>query len=142
MLENHTPAEILRKVLIDAGEVSLPSQNDVWPMFVSGLDSSPNDALAIYDTVGTEDGSIQPTGETKRHPGWQVRCRSVDYRTAYRKLAKIANFFDTLAQVALTLDADQYTLHSVYQSSNIVHLVVRDEQAREHFTFNGTVAIT
>lgn len=106
-----SPAVIIRQFLIDQ---LMGSSVDDWPIFVSFIPTSPDDALVIYDTAGVNDGRIMRTGEQIEHPGIQVVVRSRDYSVAFSKAKDIANAFDSQNKTLVVLSSEEaYVLVNV-----------------------------
>lgn len=146
---NHSPAEILAQHLYGTGVVTDPVDEGAWPAYVGHLDDSPDDAVCVYDTTGTQDGRDQNTGETFDHPGIQVRVRGFDYVEAYKKAAKLEAELDKVKQSAVTLyDSDgagtTYNIHAATRTTPAAPLKQpkQEEDHRPQFTVNAKLTIT
>lgn len=141
MSHTNSPAELLRSALVAAAVGADPESgpNPTWPVFVSHLPSNPDNAICVYDTSGKRDGRIM-TGPSISKPGWQVRIRAVDYRTAAGKMKEIQRALDAISQFALTLDGDSYVIEAVTQTGTPLSLGQEpDASRRDGITLNGTV---
>lgn len=143
MSHEHSPAEVLRAALVDAGIGVLPtsSTTPVWPIFVSHLAQAPDNVICVYDTAGRRDGRLM-TGESISHPGWQIRVRASNYAIAAHKMKAIQRALDDINQLTLTLDTDGYLLVAVTQTGTPLSLGQEPEATRrDNITLNGTVTI-
>lgn len=138
-----TPAEVLRAALIAGGVGVLPasSPTPVWPIYVDHLAQSPDNAICVYDTSGRRDGRLM-AGESISKPGWQIRVRATNYVIAMRKMKAIQRELDSISQLTLTLDADDYLLEAVTQTGTPLSLGQEPEATRrDNITLNGTITI-
>lgn len=99
-----SPAEILGQLLKDMtlGTDPILSPQQAWPVYVTdepdGTGTQDN-VITTYDTMGFEDGRTMYDGEYQRHPGVQIRIRSVNHRTGWQKSDQI---FSTLSKSFLS----------------------------------------
>lgn len=145
----HSPADVVRHLLIDMGHGTLPSDDGNWPIYASREPDTPDRCITLYNTAGTYDGRIQFTGEAAFHYGFQVRVRHERPEDGYNKAKAIA--------VALSEDVSQesvdieditgtgtcnYTVVSVTQKTDVIDLG-KDvpEGKRNIFVVNATVAL-
>src|SRR5215472_5350045 len=91
----NSPAEIVRAALIEVGVADDPSpwmdlvngnggvkpSNTMWPVFVWGEPSNPDNCITLYDTDGIDHGQSMVDLQLFAHYGIQVRIRSTDQRT-------------------------------------------------------------
>lgn len=142
---SHTPADVLAEALAQAGTVVRPDavpagQTPTWPVYVGHLPDSPDNAVAVYDTSGTPDGRIMKTGETIRHPGFQVRTRARTHQEAYQKLLQIAEAIDAIRRLVVALDGTGYTIAAATRTGDLLPLGQEpDSKKRDGFTLNGTI---
>lgn len=149
MILNHSPARILRTLLIakDGGTDHL--LNDRWPIFVSLEPDNPDDIITIYNTVGNQFGRIQISGETVEHAGIQVALRCSDSEEGLAKAREIEWLLneDVYREEVSMYDQDDilwdYLLHSATQRSLILPLGKMLENSKRYlFTINYTVTVT
>ena len=140
---NHSPVEVLRAALIEGLCGTSPSQTPggAWPIFVSHLPETPDNAICVYDTAGVKDGRLM-SGETIKHPGFQVRVRATGYANGFAQIEQIAIYLDTLHQEAVVVDGDSYRIVAVTQTSGPVSIGQEpDGKRREGLTLNGTITV-
>jgi hypothetical protein len=89
----HSPAEVIRQLLIDYGVGTLPSTNQNWPVYATAEAATLDRTITVLDTTGIEDGRLMPTGEAPVHHGIQVIVRSRDHQEGYRRATRIRETF-------------------------------------------------
>ena len=134
----NSPAELLRASII-AGEFGTdPTDEEEWPVFVGHMPDEPDNAVCVYDTTGIMNGRIQSTGESIRHPGWQVRVRSSAHPTGYAKIASIRNHIDSIHREGIELSPYSYTIYAATLTGGVQALGQEAEVTRrDNFTING-----
>lgn len=147
---NHSPAEILRALLIQLElGVDPETSTEDWPVFVMAIPDTEaicDSALSVSDTAGILDGRLM-TGRTIDHPGWQIRARSIRYTDGHRRLSKIANRLDyvRLDEVTLTDGTTDttYQIANVSRKGNVIPLGQdpNDSKRRNAFTLNGILTV-
>lgn len=142
----HSPADVLRHALIGAGVGVLRSQNAddaAWPIYTNHLPDKPDNAVCTYNTQGRADGRLMRSGETQRHPGWQIKLRGTATDPLWAKARAIQTALDGMRQIIVVIGAESYTLASVTQSSDVLSMGQETEsKRREQLTINGTLTIT
>lgn len=91
MLLTHSPADIIRYLLIHAGGGVLPPSTNAWPIYAWQEPDLPDNVVTLYDTSGKMDGRIHD-GEHQQHEGVQIRVRAAvasDGNTKIRGLVEI-----------------------------------------------------
>lgn len=81
----HSPADVIRWLLISLGLGTDPLANNLWPIVVDDEPELPDNVLTIYDTTARDDGRAMIDGESWHHMGFQVRIRSRDFTAGYVK---------------------------------------------------------
>lgn len=110
----HSPADVVRWLLVDLGYGTDPADAGAWPIFVSAEPSIPSNCVTCYDTQGLDGGRISTTGERIEQPGVQIRVRGNDHATSYEKAMAIATAIDeTVYQNTVTIDGTSYSVHQI-----------------------------
>jgi len=143
----HSPADLVRYLLIAKGAGTLPSKFKDWPIQVSQEPSQPDNVITIYDTEGFRFGRIQLTGEHPEHKGIQVRLRSFDHPRGWKKIQAVANLLDMeVYQETVSVPAASgtepvlYVVQSLTRQSAILPIGRDAENSDRHlFTVNYTV---
>lgn len=151
----HSPADVIRRVLIDLGHGVDPTDGGSWPIFVSSEPTTPDSAITVYDTAGRKDGRIMFNGRQHIFHGIQVRVRALKFETGYNKANAIAVALDEdirLRTVTLNdptgTSTTTYTVYSVSRDSDVLPIGTerpRETQApisrRQIFTINASVMV-
>lgn len=141
---NHSPADIIRRLLVTLGKGVLPSAGTTsnWPIGLVESDK-PDNCITVYDTAGYQDGRLMVDGEQQEHPGVQIRIRSATRDVGYAKANAIAEALDkSVYDNALTIGSDEYLVHSVSRTGTVIDL--GDEvgiSKRRLFTINAVVTL-
>ena len=138
----HSPADVLRRVLIALAQGTDPSDNGAWPIYASREPNLPDNAITVYDTQGRDDGRRQTDGERMEHFGFQVRTRAIDFPTGYTKARAVAVVMDkNIYDEAVTLDSTNYLLHSVSRTTDVLYIGDDPASRRALFTVNGVLTV-
>lgn len=137
-----SPATILAEALIQSGLVSRPSSAaaPIWPVFVSHMPDTPDNAVCVYDTSGNRDGRIMRTGENIDKPGWQIRVRATGYPLAYNKILSLSRYVGTVRNLGVVINGETYTIYSVTKTGTPLSLGQEpDVKRRDAVTLNGII---
>lgn len=140
----HSPADIVRGVLIDLGAASSPdiSPRTAWPAFSGKEPDSPDEVITLYDTQGFSDGRFMIDGELFSHPGIQLRVRSKDTPRGYSKASQLRSALAGILNAELTIGANSYVLHCVAKISDVIALGDESPQSkRQLFTVNAVASV-
>lgn len=140
MTELTPTAEIIRQLLIDLdlGE----SSGSAWVVFVSFLPSSPDQAMAVYDTTALPDGRLMGTGERIEHPGFQIRVRGTHYPDVRNKADEIALALDAQQGTSVTISDGTFEVLNISRIGGILYLGIDEtDQRRHHITINAVTTI-
>lgn len=139
----HSPADIIRYLLVGLGGGVLPSAGGDWPIYVSQEPTTPDNVITLYNTAGIKDGRLMPTGEVQEHPGVQIRVRATDDNTGWTKAEALAILLDETVLInQVNISTSVYIVYSVSRSPG--PLVLGKEVAdskRDLFTINITTSI-
>jgi len=143
---SHTPADIVRRVLIALSGGTLPSASGAWPIYCGTLPDEPDAAAVVTDTAGTIDGHLQPGGEAQEHYGVQVTVRNAVYDTGHDKANALAILLDQSVRLtAITIGSSDYVVYAITRSSGVLHAgrdAGRDAGSKRHlFTLNAVVSL-
>lgn len=105
----HSPADIFRTRLINAGIGSIQGMNMSWPVIVDTELDLPDDTIVVTNSEGERFGRVQVSGEQPEHFGVQVKVRGTLSTAAWTKANQIA--------VAMDQQLSHYTVHLLANSS-------------------------
>lgn len=150
-LMNHSPADVVRRLLVDLGLGSYPAiPTSSWPIYSSEEPQTPDNVITVFDTVGRRQGRMMIDGAVEEHHGFQIRVRSADDRTGAVKARTIADTIDKeVYRRWVTVDSTTYQVHSLDRSSDVISLgrergeggKDKKPSQRRIFTINGTAHI-
>lgn len=139
----HSPADIIRKLLIDEGQGTTPSDGSAWPVYFSQEPDKPDSVITVYDTVGIKNGRHQIDGEVQEHHGFLVRIRAATARAGFTKARAIAVALDeSVRRDSVTVESSNYKVYSVTRISGPLSLG-KDVPTSNNdlFTINAVAAI-
>ena len=119
---SHTVSQVIRQLLIDNGLGSNGGAS--WPVYSMQEPDSPDNAITVYDTAGVGRGRFQIDGEVQEVHGIQVRVRSKDGQTGWKKAQDIKVDLTQnshLAVVTVTDPGGYGTATQAYTIFNISH---------------------
>jgi len=140
---NHSPADILRYVLIDLRCGSDPVSNSNWPIFVADEPDEPDNCITIYDTEGTNKGREMVGGVQLGYLGIQVRVRALNHKTyGHPRTNLIAKTLDEIIDMkSITIEGTTYIVEAFSRTGTVNYLGKDLHSTRLLYTINGTVTI-
>lgn len=114
----HSPADIIRYLMVAQGYGSLPSLSSTWPISVGRENKEAESTITVYDDEGRDRGRIMNDGSRPVLEGYQIRFRSTDPKAAFLKARATMVAMDALYLVTVPI-ADSagvrryYTVHSI-----------------------------
>lgn len=139
----HSPAEILRHLLVDLNLGSMPVDNDEWPVATSAEPNLPDNVVTTYDTAGRTDGRIMFTGEYEEYHGVQIRVRAKNHTEGWLKIRRITLTLDQLVNnYLLSIGNALYMIDSIHRASLVSGVGKEPNTKRQLFTLNVLVRIT
>ena len=139
---DHSPADVVRWLLIDLSLGTDPGDEGSWPIHASSEPDSPDNLIAVYDTAGVTGGRIQRTGETIEHRGIMVQVRGTGQPTAWAKAEAIKTALDESVDKSLvTVGSSDYIVYAITRHSGPVSLGREPSTNRFLFTINAVVAL-
>lgn len=111
----HSPADIVRQLLIDSGWArDFVDEDTSWAVFEGAEPDLPDDCVTVYDTTGIDHGREGVAGERAESHGFQVRVRSKVKTDGFSKVREIAVGFDeSVYLVVVHVDDVAYQVQSV-----------------------------
>ena len=138
----HSPADIVRYLLIDAGYGTLPVDSGDWPILIGIHTDTPDRQIALFEEVGTDDGRNMITGTPHEHPGVQVSVRGHDYQESYAKIQAVAVYLDSVSFATVTIASTSYTVQAFTRQNNCVYLgQEKPETRRNMWVFSTTMTV-
>ena len=141
---NHSPAEILRWVLVAAGVVGDPRISGVlWPCYTSLEPNLPDECVTTFDTNNRDQGRIQIGGKRQEHYGVQIRIRSKTHSSGWPKADTIKETLDqSILRDTIIIGSSTYCVHAVSRTSGVLELGKELAVTKRHvFTINCVVDV-
>jgi len=108
-----SPASILTAYIRDQGLMSDPADGNTWPLYISYLpDGVENNAGSVNNTQGVKDGRLM-LGTVIQHHGLELIIRSTVHNTGWAKMEAIATNIDSMLRTTITVDGEDYEIHSI-----------------------------
>lgn len=144
----HTPADVVRYVLVDLGLGDLPQQLTAWSIYAERMGDY-DYSICVTTTEGILNGFNQVQGEAFEHHGIQIRCRSVNPAFTYRKMSQVQEAIDKLISSYLITIPDtetgvdcNYIVDAVTRTGTIISMGMEIPQSgRFSYTLNATVTL-
>lgn len=141
----HSPADILRRLLINLGLGTLPTTTVTsWPIRAHNESDTPDNQITIYDTVGKKNGRTMFDGEVQEHHGFQIRIRSSNSVDGYTKARAIAVTLDeVIYQNNVVIGGTTYCVHSVTRTTDVIAIgkEASTPTKRSIHTINGLISV-
>lgn len=139
----HSPADVIRHLLVAKGCGTLPSDGGDWPIYVASEPDGPDNCVTVYDTQGQDDGRSMHTGELWNHNGFQVRVRARDHSSAgWPKADEIQTVMaEEVYQDYVTIGDETYFVHAVTRIGDPIPLGKETPSSKRNlYTINATFA--
>ena len=147
----HSPANVIRWLLVDKGLGTSPRLVLSWPVWTAGEPKVPDNVITVYDTQGTDEGAVMvgPRGELQGHYGFLVRVRAKDQPTGWAKANAIrASLSEDVYDNTVVVPAWQgiagatYTVENCAGVGHVLSLGVNVENEKTWlFTVNAVATI-
>ena len=138
----HSPADVLRKLLVSLGHGTMPSAAGSWPVSVAQEPDDPDDDMTLYDEIGRKDGRAMASGEVYEHHGVQLQLRAAKFTDGYTKVSGVVGALDQDVEAAgVTIDTSTYVVYAVSRTGTINYLGHEPESRRHIWTVNLLVSI-
>lgn len=146
---NHSPAHVIRDLLVTLGLGTDPDDGGSWPIFVSREPNTPDSVITLYDTASRMQGRRMVNGITVEHYGIQVRVRDAGPTGAWVKANALAVALDqTIALDDVTVEdtdgtgSSTYKVYTVSRVSGPLSLGKETPTSKRNlFTINAVAAI-
>ena len=137
---NHSPAEIMAKVLRDEG-IFNAHDSAVWPLWISFLPDTKAQGAALYDTSPERDTRVLADGKSYWAWGLQLLVRSSGYQAGWQKAVEAATHFDTYGNEIVVMseetDADEYHVDSIQLTTKVLPLGTDSDTQMQMFSLNA-----
>lgn len=121
----HSPADVVRRLLIALGHGTAPSASGLWPIYHPDMPNAPDNAIVVRDTEGVNHGRAGPDAERAEHYGVQVLVRSNadDDTDGWVKANAVAIALDEDAfDASVTIGASTYCVYTINRTGPVIPL--------------------
>jgi len=137
----HSPADVVRRLMIAEGLGTDPSDSSSWPIYAHREPNSPDSCITVYDTQGRQD-ALHQVGVVTEHHGLNIRVRAAKGETGYTKARAIAIAFDTGIYLdAVTIGSSVYLIHAITRTGDVLPIGRESTSDRSIHTINAVVAL-
>lgn len=144
-MTTHSPADVIRRLLIQLTLGTDPAAGEAWPVYAEGEPPTPDNVITVYTTGGVDSPRTMPDGDSNGTVGFQVRVRSVDHATGFLRASLIADTItaaDSVRRVTVAVGGYTHLVHSVDYVSNVTPLGKESPNSRRNlFTVNAQAMI-
>ena len=138
----HSPADIIRELLIDLSLGVTPAVGATWPIFAASVPDEPDSLITVTNTTGVLDGRSQIDGEMWEHHGIQLAIRCGNHPDGWVKANAVSEALDKSVKLnTVTIGSDQYTVHAISRRSGVIAAGTGPGDGRHLFTINGVGAL-
>lgn len=139
---NHTPADVIRYLLISLDLGSLPTDLEDWPIFYGDEPNTPDNCITLYDTPGTDQGRSMIDGALFGFYGFQVRVRAATKSAGYLKALGIQTVMaQSVIRETVTIEGTGYFVHSISNIGDVLDLGKPPQSSRVLFTINAVTSV-
>ena len=138
----HSPADVIRYLLIDLSLGTLPSASGDWPIIANRELDSPDNLITVFDTAGLRNGRVAD-GEVQEHEGFQIRVRAGTQTVGQAKINAIKQAIDnSVLNKSVVIGASTYIVYAISRRSGPFYLGQDVETSKRIvFTINAVVAL-
>lgn len=138
----HSPAEIIRKLLVDLALGAEPSATATWPVYDANEPATPDNCITVYDTQGRDYGRMMIDGSLVGPNGFQVRVRAKDHPTGWLKADSIQKALaEIVYQRMVYVESSDYFIHCISTIGDVLSLGKDPNSNRRLFTINAVVTV-
>jgi hypothetical protein len=136
----HSPAEVIRQLLIDFDLGTLPSTNGEWPVYSTREPDRKDQMIVTLDQLGFTSGRSMTSGASFDHHGIQIIVRAKDHRTGYARASRIREtLLRSVIRRTVVVDEVPYVVPCINKVSEVLTLGVdAPTTGRSRFSINVT----
>ena len=140
---DHSPADVLRYMMIDMGMGVLPSAGGTWPIYEGVTPGTPDALISTHNTTDIHQGREMVFGEVQGRHGVQILVRAATDVITFAKTNDIVIAFDEQTyDEPVIIGSSTYVIHSISRSSGPIHLGKEvPDTKRDLYTLNVTISV-
>ena len=144
LMMKNSPASILAEYIVTTLQLlTSPDLDEQWPCFISSMpdDGVPDNCGTVYDVPGRLDGSMNRTGAVVQHYGVQIKIRSIDYNTGWRRIEDIALALDQMLDASVVRKDTNYIIYNAMRMTPVIPLGA-EPGTKRRWLFTVTFTLT
>lgn len=115
---------------------------DYMPVYYSHLPDNPDEAAAVFDTVGELHGRDLANGETFENPGFHIQVRSSEvYRVGWEKINSFRALIDSVSNYKVKAGSQERVIRSLTRRTSCLYIGFDSSRRNRQFTVSGVAAI-
>jgi len=140
---DHSPADIIRQLLIKLALGTDPDDDDSWPIYAYRIPETPDNLIAVIDTTGKKQGRIMTDGEVQETAGIQVYVRAATISTARAKANAIVIALDeSIKRSIVTISTSMYLVWNVSRTGPMINVGKEIPTSKRNvLTINAVVSL-
>lgn len=138
----HSPADIIRYLLIDLSQGTIPQARSAWPIYTEMEPDKPDNAITTFNTSGITEGKTHKSGQVQEHFGVQIRLRSQVPEEGFPKMRSLQVCLDEEVRFDnVVIGSSEYLIHAVTRKGGVLSLGKEPSTNRYAFTLNVLVSL-
>lgn len=140
----HSPARIVRELVILLGQGTDPDDNGTWPVFADLLPDLPDSAIYVTTTTSLLQGREMVAGQVQEFYAVQIGVRAASPTTGWTKANAVGIALDggNGYQRSVTIGANTYQIHAMDRRSGVIAAGKESPTSKRNlFTLNYITSI-
>jgi hypothetical protein len=140
---NDSPPSIIATYIVGQSLMSVPTANNDWPLYISNLPDTPNNAAVIFNSSPVKDARIMSDGDVIQHYGFEILLRCTSDEDGWEKCNILSSALDIIRNHFVTKGDNTYKIHNVTRLGGIGSLGNEpNSKRRKLFSMNFITSIT
>ena len=137
-----SPASVLASYIVGAALMSVPSDDDDWPLYIATLPEGVDEAGAILNTTAVKDGRSMKDGDRFQHYGIEIIIRALTEEAGWGRCVVIAEDLETIHNETVVRDDVSYQIRNISMMGGINSLGQEEGTKRRRlFSMNFIMAL-
>jgi hypothetical protein len=138
----HSPADVVRWALVQAGLLADPAAGTVWPGYYPSAPDRPDDVAVLSDQAGYDGYRVQLTGEQEQYNGFQVWLRCADPVAGRSKMDAINDWmWTTVYDLTVVIGSSSYLIQSFTHIGDVLPIGREQTTDRYLYTLNAMLNV-
>ena len=144
----HSPADVLRQLMIDLDLGTDPDDEEDWPIFCSLTPDAPDALISTWNTTPVQHGRAMVGGEVQKIHGAMIWLRAKDDPTVQDKanavliaLTQQVSFDEVICPAVGDIPASTYVVKNVNLASGPIAVGKEPTSSRDVVTINVLVSV-